>query len=237
MYIGEMIRQYRERKEITQKDLAEELNVTPQAVSRWENGISLPDVDVLPKLAHLLHISIDGLLGYQSGNETRISEEELSDLVKGSPDEPVLNQEQIDMLTCYLAGAERVFGKRILAIDDSAFMRMMLENILTSNGHTVWQAEDGKETLEILKKKNKDIDLCLLDIAMPNMNGFNTLKEIKKTYPNLKVIMLSARCQERYVKTALNLGADGFIAKPFQPQGLIERIDRCLQTEKHFSVL
>lgn len=141
------------------------------------------------------------------------------------------------MLTCYLAGAERVFGKRILAIDDSAFMRMMLENILTSNGHTVWQAEDGKETLEILKKKNKDIDLCLLDIAMPNINGFNTLKEIKKTYPNLKVIMLSARCQEYYVKTALNLGADGFVAKPFHPQGLIERIDRCLQTEKHFSVL
>ena len=58
------------------------------------------------------------------------------------------------------------------------------------------------------------------------------LKEIKKTYPDLKVTMLSARCQERYVRTALNLGADGFIAKPFQPQGLIDRINHCLQTEK-----
>jgi two-component system chemotaxis response regulator CheY len=230
MYIGEMIRQYRERKGITQKTLAEELSVTPQAVSRWENGISLPDIEVLPKLAHLLHISIDGLLGYQNGNETKISEEEMESLVGGTPDEPVLSQNQIDVITGYLPGAEKVSGKKILAIDDSAFMRMMLENILTPNGHTISQAEDGKEALEILT--NKDIALCLLDIAMPNMNGLNTLKEIKKTYPDLKVTMLSARCQERYVRTALNLGADGFIAKPFQPQGLIDRINHCLQTEK-----
>ncbi|MDE7324852.1 MAG: response regulator [Lachnospiraceae bacterium] len=228
MYIGEMIRQYRERKEITQKDLAEKLNVTPQAVSRWENGISMPDIYVLPKLANLLHISIDGLLGYQGDNETKICEEELCKfLVEGQPKEPVLSQNQIDAITGYLPGAERVSGQRILAIDDSAFMRMMLENILTSNGHIVWQAEDGQEALDILK--NKSVDLCLLDIAMPNKNGFDTLKEIKKIYPNLKVVMLSARCQECYVTTALNLGANGFVAKPFQPEGLIERLNHCLQ--------
>ena len=153
----------------------------------------------------------------------------MESLVGGTPNEPVLSQNQIDAITGYLPGAEKVSGKKILAIDDSAFMRMMLENILTPNGHTISQAEDGKEALEILV--NKDIDLCLLDIAMPNMNGLDTLKEIKKTYPNLKVTMLSARCQERYVRTALELGADGFIAKPFQPQGLIDRINHCLQTE------
>lgn len=223
MYLGEMIKQYRERKEITQKDLAEKLNVTPQAVSRWENGISLPDVEVLPKLANLLHISIDGLLGYQSGNDTKISEEELKNLVEVSPDEPALTQNQINEITGYLPGAEKVSDKKILVIDDSAFMRMMLEDILTSNGHKISQAEDGKEALEVLK--SKEIDLCLLDIAMPNMNGLATLKEVKKTYPNLKVVMLSARCQERYVVTALRLGADGFIAKPFQPQELIEQVN------------
>ena len=109
-------------------------------------------------------------------------------------------------------------------------MRMMLEKILTSNGHMVWQAEDGQEALDILQRKS--VDLCLLDIAMPNKNGFDTLKEIKKIYPELKVVMLSARCQESYVRVALELGADGFIAKPFQPEGLVERIDRCLETEE-----
>ena len=83
MYIGEMIRQYRERKEITQKDLAEKLNVTPQAVSRWENGISMPDVDVLPRIADLLHITIDGLLGYRGGNETKICEQNLQKYFTG----------------------------------------------------------------------------------------------------------------------------------------------------------
>ena len=231
MYIGEMIRQYRERKEITQKDLAEKLTVTPQAVSRWENGISMPDVDVLPRIADLLHITIDGLLGYRGGNETKICEQNLQKYFTGDhPEEPVLSQNQIDFITGYLPGAKRVTGKNILAIDDSAFMRMMLEKILTSNGHMVWQAEDGQEALDILQRKS--VDLCLLDIAMPNKNGFDTLKEIKKIYPELKVVMLSARCQESYVRVALELGADGFIAKPFQPEGLVERIDRCLETEE-----
>lgn len=230
MYIGEMIRQYRERKGITQKELAEKLNVTPQAVSRWENGISMPDVYVLPKLADLLHASIDGLLGYHGGNETKICEEELRKYFHGEhPDEPVLGQQQIDSMTGYLPGEGKPSGKKILAIDDSAFMRMMLENILTSNGHTVWQAEDGLEALDLLERRN--IDLCLLDIAMPNKNGLDTLKDIKEMYPDMKVIMLSARCQEGYVRAALELGADGFIAKPFQPEGLVERLNRCLLAE------
>lgn len=230
MYIGEMIKQYRERKGITQKDLAERLSVTPQAVSRWENGVSIPDVDVLPKLANLLHISIDGLLGYQGGNGTKICEEELGKYFsEGHPDEPVLGQQQIDFITGYLPGADKASGKKILVIDDSAFMRMMLEKILTSNGHTVWQAEDGLEALDILERRN--IDLCLLDIAMPNKNGLDTLNDIKKMYPDMKVIMLSARCQECYVRAALEHGADGFIAKPFQPEGLVERLNCCLLAE------
>lgn len=223
MYMGDMIRQYRQHKEITQKDLANELNVTPQAVSRWETGSSVPDIEVLLKLARLLHISVDELLGNQRGSDSEICEEELRNFfAEGQPMGPVLNQKQIDAIMGPMPKADQTVGQTILIVDDAPFMRMMLEKVLTEKGYTIRQAEDGRKALDILRRQN--IDLCLLDIAMPGMNGLNALEEIKETYPNIKVVMISARCQECYVNAAMRLGADDFVAKPFSAEELITRL-------------
>lgn len=97
-----------------------------------------------------------------------------------------------------------------------------MEDILTHQGHSVLQAKDGPECLDILQ--NEAVDVCVLDICMPGMDGIEVLRRIKEGQSELKVIMLSALSQERNVRQALQLGADAFVVKPFQAQCLIDRI-------------
>ena len=108
-----------------------------------------------------------------------------------------------------------------MVTDDAEFMRMILTDILTSKGHTVLLAENGQECLNILQKET--VDVCVLDIGMPVMDGMETLRRIKKEHPDLKVIMLSARSQESSGKLTLALGADAFVVKPFHEECLIQR--------------
>ena len=117
-------------------------------------------------------------------------------------------------------------SKMVLVVDDSDFMRMILTDMLAKDGHRVLQYKSGEEFLKRLQDKTGDInpDVCILDIKMPGMNGLEVLEQIKKDYRDLKVIMLSALCTEEIVRKALELGADGFVAKPFQSSSLLERI-------------
>lgn len=139
--------------------------------------------------------------------------------------EKILNQSQIDSIFNYTPRPVPV-SKMVLTIDDSDFMRMMLTDMLSHEHHKVLQAQNGEEGLKLLKSKTCDvpIDVCILDIKMPGMNGLEVLQTIKKDRPDLKVVMLSAMCTEEIVKKALSLGADSFVAKPFQPGTLLERI-------------
>lgn len=213
MNIGEVIKCKRQRRNITQAELAALLNVTPQAVSRWEMGVSYPDIAMVPRISEVLWVSADELLGIAPSNQGQASADELRTL---------LNQSQADSIFDYVPNSQEAVKRKVLIVDDSDFMRMMLEDILTSNGHTVLQAKDGQECLNILQ--NDAVDVCVLDIGMPVMDGMETLREIKGKYTNLKVIMLSARSQESNVKLALHLGADEFVVKPFGAQCLLERI-------------
>lgn len=213
MNIGEVIKLKRQRRNITQAELAVLLNVTPQAVSRWEMGVSYPDIAMVPRISEVLWVSADELLGIAPPNQGQTSADELRTL---------LNQSQADSIFDYVPNSQEAVKRKVLIVDDSDFMRMMLEDILTSHGHTILQAKDGQECLNILQ--NESVDVCVLDIGMPVMDGIETLREIKQKYPNLKVIMLSARSQESNVKLALQLGADGFVVKPFGAQCLLERI-------------
>ncbi|MDE5892829.1 MAG: response regulator, partial [Acetatifactor sp.] len=113
-------------------------------------------------------------------------------------------------------------SRKVLVVDDSDFMRMMLEDILTHHGHTVLQAKGGQECLDLLR--NETVDVCVLDIGMPGMDGLEVLRRIKEGQPGLKVVMLSALSQESNVRQALQLGADAFVVKPFGVECLIERV-------------
>lgn len=236
METGNVIKKYRTLRNMTQEELAAVLLVTPQAVSRWETGISYPDIAMIPEIVKTLGVSADELLGCGSRDEDgskkqrsgkQASEPDYSALMASAREleGKVLNQSQIDSIFDYVPKPVPV-SKLVLTIDDADFMRMMLTDMLSREHHKVLQAKSGEEGLEILKGETNGIpvDVCILDIKMPGMNGLEVLEAIKRDYPKLKVIMLSAMCTEKIVKNAYALGADGFVAKPFQANTLLERI-------------
>ncbi|MEI7027322.1 response regulator [Paenibacillus sp. y28] len=118
-------------------------------------------------------------------------------------------------------------ANRILVVDDAAFMRMMIKDILTKNGYeVVGEAQDGAVAIE--KYKELKPDLITMDITMPEMDGISALKEIKKLDGNAKVIMCSAMGQQAMVIDAIQAGAKDFIVKPFQADRVIEAIKKTL---------
>src|SRR3954464_8044429 len=118
-------------------------------------------------------------------------------------------------------------ANRILIVDDAAFMRMMIRDILTKNGYeVVGEAQDGAQAIE--KYKELSPDLITMDITMPEMDGITALKEIRKIDLNAKVIMCSAMGQQAMVIDAIQAGAKDFIVKPFQADRVLEAISKTL---------
>jgi len=114
-------------------------------------------------------------------------------------------------------------GTRILIVDDAAFMRMMIKDILTKNGYEiVGEAENGLRAIEKFQELRPD--LITMDITMPEMDGISAVKEIRKIDPGAKVIMCSAMGQQSMVIEAIQSGARDFIVKPFQPDRVLEAI-------------
>jgi two-component system chemotaxis response regulator CheY len=117
---------------------------------------------------------------------------------------------------------------RILIVDDAAFMRNMLKDILTKNGHeVVGEAGSGEEA--ILKYKALHPDLVTMDIVMPGMDGIETTKKIISEDPSAKIVMCSALGQQQMVIDALQAGARDYIVKPFQPVMVMETIKKVLE--------
>ncbi|HET7629069.1 MAG TPA: response regulator [Bacillales bacterium] len=116
---------------------------------------------------------------------------------------------------------------KILIVDDAAFMRMMVKDILTKNNFEIaGEAGDGAEAVE--KYQETSPDLVILDITMPEMDGLTALKEIKKIDGDAKVIMCSAMGQQAMVIDAIQAGAKDFIVKPFQAERVVEAINKAL---------
>ena len=114
----------------------------------------------------------------------------------------------------------------ILIADDEKLIRNVLKEYLLVENYHVFEANDGKEVLDIIR--NNCIDLILLDIMMPNMDGFSALKEIKKEN-NIPVIVLSARKEEYDKLLGFDLGIDDYITKPFSPKEVMARIKAVLK--------
>ncbi|ABZ84793.1 response regulator receiver domain [Heliomicrobium modesticaldum Ice1] len=118
-------------------------------------------------------------------------------------------------------------GNRILIVDDAAFMRMMIKDILTKNGYqVVAEAENGAVAVE--KWKEFRPDLTTMDITMPEMDGINAVRAIRQVDPNARVIMCSAMGQQAMVIDAIQAGAKDFIVKPFQPDRVLEAVRKAL---------
>lgn len=112
---------------------------------------------------------------------------------------------------------------KIMIVDDAAFMRITIKNMLTKSEHeVVGEAENGKVAVERYKALNPDI--VTMDITMPEMDGLEALKQIEAYDPGAKVIMVSAMGQEAMVRDAVMSGAKGFIVKPFKEDGILAAI-------------
>ena len=114
---------------------------------------------------------------------------------------------------------------KILIVDDAAFMRMMIKDILTKNGYEVaGEAENG--VVAVSKYAELKPDLVLMDITMPEKDGIQALKDIKAADAGAKVIMCSAMGQQAMVIEAIQGGAKDFIVKPFQPDRVLEAVKK-----------
>ncbi|MBQ9072201.1 MAG: response regulator transcription factor [Bacilli bacterium] len=111
---------------------------------------------------------------------------------------------------------------KVLIVDDELGIREVIKEYSINEGYSTLEAENGYDALKILEN-NKDIDVIILDIMMPKMDGYTTLKEIRKHY-NIPVIMLSARTDEYDKLQSFDLGVDDYVTKPFSPKELMARI-------------
>lgn len=119
-------------------------------------------------------------------------------------------------------------NNRILVVDDAAFMRMMIRDILTKNNfEVVGEATNGDEAVR--KYIELQPDLVTLDITMPGMDGVTVLKKIREHDPLARVVMCSAMGQQAMVVEAIQNGARDFINKPFHPQKVVEILRRALR--------
>lgn len=118
-------------------------------------------------------------------------------------------------------------AQRILAVDDEPPLRKLLRTGLDAHGFDVLEAEDGKAALALLRRNA--IDLMVLDLGLPGMDGFEVIRQLREAGSALPIVVLSARADEAGKVRALDMGADDFVTKPFGMDELLARIRAALR--------
>ena len=116
---------------------------------------------------------------------------------------------------------------KILVVDDEARMRKLVKDFLTRENYIVKEAADGEEAIDIFFEDN-DIDLVILDVMMPKMDGWEVCKEIRQ-FSKVPIIMLTAKGEESDELLGFDLGVDEYISKPFSPKILVARVNAILR--------
>lgn len=116
---------------------------------------------------------------------------------------------------------------QILVVDDDDYIRELVCTLLQNEGYSTIEAEDGREALKRLGKEK--VDLCVLDIMMPNMDGFEFCKAARKYYKDLPVLMLTAKNDLSQKVKGFDLGCDDYLTKPFEGPELIVRVRALLK--------
>lgn len=120
-------------------------------------------------------------------------------------------------------------SRTVLVVDDAAFMRMMIRDILAKEGYVIHEAVNGRDAVE--KYGELRPDLVTMDITMPEMSGLEALRAIRASDSSARVLMVSAMGQQKMIVEALESGAMDFLVKPFQPTKVLETVKKCLQTQ------
>lgn len=116
----------------------------------------------------------------------------------------------------------------ILVVDDESRMRKLIKDFLASKGYSILEAEDGEKALEVFEENKKKINLIILDVMMPKLDGWSVLRQIRQD-SKIPIIMLTARGEEQDELFGFELGVDEYISKPFSPKILVARVEAILK--------
>ena len=119
-------------------------------------------------------------------------------------------------------------NKCILIVDDESRMRKLIKDFLAVKGFSMLEAEDGEKALQVYEENSQKIDLILLDVMMPKLDGWSVLRQIRQT-SKVPIIMLTARGEEQDELFGFELGVDEYISKPFSPKILVARVEAILK--------
>ncbi len=125
--------------------------------------------------------------------------------------------------------------KKILIADDEARIVELVSDFLTAAGFKTVQAFDGQQALDIFNASKDELGLAIIDIMMPEIDGWALTKEIRKT-SNLPIIMLSARAEEFDLLEGFNAGIDEYVTKPFSPAVLVKRVEALIKRSNGISI-
>lgn len=116
----------------------------------------------------------------------------------------------------------------ILVVDDESRMRKLIKDFLMQKGYQILEAGDGEEALKIFEENSNKINLILLDVMMPKLDGWSVLRQIRQL-SKIPIIMLTARGEEQDELFGFELGVDEYISKPFSPKILVARVEAILK--------
>ena len=116
----------------------------------------------------------------------------------------------------------------VLIVDDESRMRKLIKDFLTQKQYNILEAEDGEDAIKIFNENQSKINLILLDVMMPKLDGWSVLRQIRQT-SKVPVIMLTARGEEQDELFGFELGVDEYISKPFSPKILVARVEALLK--------
>ena len=117
----------------------------------------------------------------------------------------------------------------VLVVDDEARMRKLIKDFLAQKDFNILEAEDGEKALKIYNENKNKINLILLDVMMPKLDGWSVLRQIRQENKTLPIVMLTARTEEQDELFGFELGVDEYIAKPFSPKILVARVEAILK--------
>ena len=117
----------------------------------------------------------------------------------------------------------------ILVVDDELRMRKLIRDFLKQKNYRIIEAEDGEKALTVFHENKNRINLVLLDVMMPKLDGWSVLRQIRQMNQDVPVIMLTARAEEQDELFGFELGVDEYITKPFSPKILVARVEAILK--------
>ena len=122
---------------------------------------------------------------------------------------------------------------KILIVDDESRMRKLIRDFLEREGYLIVEADDGIEAMDIFYS-DKNIDLIILDVMMPRMDGWQVCREVRE-HSKVPIVMLTARAEEQSELKGFELGVDEYISKPFSPKILVARVGALLKRYKNIN--